>query len=158
MEISPSLLKGLTGRSKSEQKPQPNLDLAGGVGSGSKGRSSSRKHFASAVEESQRVSCHIGIVQDIKHLYPKLGLQLLTPKVLVLEHSEIQIPKHRHAHDIPAFVSQLSGDWIGKATGPDVVANVAGSRTITAWKIPQQLRPLSSIAASHLGAARASRV
>ena len=68
-----------------EQKPQPDLDLTGGVESRGNRLSDRLVKPSSAVENRRYLCCKVGIVQDIKHLSSELEFQLLAPKVLVFE-------------------------------------------------------------------------
>src|SRR5204863_4153539 len=99
----------------SEKKPQPELNLTGAVGGRIKRLSDGPGDSTTSVEERLHLSRQVGIVQDIKHLYPELGLHLLAPQVLVLEHGEIQVTEHRHGERIPAQVPQYTQCGKGEA-------------------------------------------
>ena len=63
----------------SEQQPQSELDLTGGVGRGTNRRSDAGDQLASAVEYGLQLGCQIGIVQNVEHFHPELSLQFLAP-------------------------------------------------------------------------------
>jgi hypothetical protein len=67
----------------SEQKPQPQLDLPRSVARWGSRCSDARDPLAARVEGGERLGLQVRIVQDIEHLHPELGLQLLAPQVLV---------------------------------------------------------------------------